>query len=149
MENVYYVMHPTLGVTAVVHAPSTEKARTTFLDWLERNNHIRREDRHAYRRNMVAERLEDEHTPSDVVLHYGYQDTGPTRYSVGDRPATFRDDASAEEVLAEERAWFDAEKLAREPEVLEEPEVEERGGLRQEAGRRMPIQDVMLRGFVE
>jgi len=77
MENVsYFVMHPSLGVTAEVSAPTTEKARTTFLDWLERNNYISRSHRQAYRKNMVAERMEDAGAVrTDVSLHYGYRDS--------------------------------------------------------------------------
>ena len=33
----YYVTHPNVDFSATVKAPSTDKARTTFLDYLERS----------------------------------------------------------------------------------------------------------------
>lgn len=76
----YYVTHPNLGISAVVDAPATEKARTTFLDWLERTGQITRGDRQRWRRNMVAERLEDPgEVMADVELHYGYEEAGGYR----------------------------------------------------------------------
>ncbi|MHA2069460.1 MAG: hypothetical protein ACXABY_34290, partial [Candidatus Thorarchaeota archaeon] len=72
---IYYVTHPNLQVSALVHAPATEKARTTFLDYLERRSEIPRADRQAWRRNMVAERMEDPYdVQADVELHYGYEE---------------------------------------------------------------------------
>jgi len=69
-----------MGIRAVVYAPSTEKARTTFLDWLERTERIPRGDRHRWRRNMIAERLEyPEEVESDITLQYryGYEEVAP------------------------------------------------------------------------
>ena len=80
MTSVYWVEHPNMGVRAVVYAPSTEKARTTFLDWLERTERIPRGDRHRWRRNMIAERLEyPEEVESDITLQYryGYEEVAP------------------------------------------------------------------------
>jgi len=37
---IYYVIHPNLEIKATVDAPSTEKARTVFLDYLERQGKI-------------------------------------------------------------------------------------------------------------
>jgi len=74
----YWVTHPNLGISAKVDAPATDKARTVFLDWLERNGHIQRSDRQYWRRNMVAERMEyPEDVAADVELHYGYEESGP------------------------------------------------------------------------
>jgi hypothetical protein len=132
----YYVMHPALGVTAVVHAPSTEKARTTFLDWLERNGHMKRMDRQQLRKNMVAKRLEDSNVQSDVILHYGYQDVGahyPT--GPGGTPTTY---GSFEEAVGE--PWEEDMPTPRQLAPLELPEVEKEEP-------RMPIQKIMLRGF--
>jgi len=62
-----------MDVSATVDAPTTEKARTTFLDYLERGGKIRRRDRQAWRKNMVAERLRDGNEVfSDVRLDYDY-----------------------------------------------------------------------------
>ncbi len=77
---VYYVTHPNLNERAKVYAPSTEKARTTFLDYLERNGLIDRGNRHTFRTNMVAERLEDpEAAWVPLELHYGYEEDGSYR----------------------------------------------------------------------
>lgn len=73
----YYTTHPNLSVTALVDAPTTEKARTTFLDYLERRNLISRADRSYWRKNMVAERMDDPRdVQADVELYYGYQEGG-------------------------------------------------------------------------
>ena len=56
----YYVMSPLVeGVTALISAPSTEKARTTFLDYLERTGYIRRSQRQSYRHKIIAEKVDD------------------------------------------------------------------------------------------
>jgi len=72
----YYVTHPNLGFSATIEAPSTEKARTVFLDYLERQGRVLRSSRQELRRNMVADRVAD---PSeifaDVNLAYGYEET--------------------------------------------------------------------------
>ena len=74
---VYYVTHPNLGITALIHAPATEKARTTFLDYLERQGQISRADRQHWRRNMIAEKMEDPYdVTADVELYYGYEESG-------------------------------------------------------------------------
>jgi hypothetical protein len=73
-ETSYYVTHPNLAQTALVHAPSTDKARTVFLDWLERNFIISRSDRQKWRRNMVAAKMEDPvEVGAEVELWYGYE----------------------------------------------------------------------------
>ena len=127
----YFVMHPYMDKTAVVYAPSTEKARTTFLDWLERNGLIQRRHRQAYRRDMVTKRLEDPNVPADVELHYGYAEVAiPQEYRLG-RPEIHEIPIRLEEPQVEEI-----------PIGFEEPEVEEIP-----RPRRMPIQEVMLRGF--
>lgn len=73
----YYTTHPNLSVTALIDAPSTEKARTTFLDYLERRNLISRADRQYWRKNMITKRMEDPRDlQADVELNYGYQEGG-------------------------------------------------------------------------
>lgn len=100
--SVYYVTHPNLGVSAVVHAPATEKARTTFLDFMERQGRISRADRHYWRRNMVAERLEyPEDIQSDIELHYGYEET--------QQPPLI--DPSKYQAVSEEQIEFDPEAM--------------------------------------
>lgn len=74
----YFVTHPNMSVNALVDAPSTEKARTTFLDYLERRNLINRADRHYWRKNMIAERVDPADIDSDVTLVYGYEEGAGT-----------------------------------------------------------------------
>ena len=72
---IYYVTHPNINISAKVEAPATEKARTTFLDYLERQGTINRADRQYWRRNMVAEKLDSpEDAFADLELYYGYQE---------------------------------------------------------------------------
>ena len=69
----YYVTHPNMDFSATVKAPSTDKARTTFLDYLERSGKAYRKDRQLIRRNTVADRIEfPEEVDSDVSLSYNY-----------------------------------------------------------------------------
>ena len=71
----YYVTHPSLGFTSVVDAPSTEKARTTYLDYLERQGRVPRNERQHLRRNMVASRILDPgEVTADINLAYGYEE---------------------------------------------------------------------------
>ena len=152
MENAYYVTHPRIDKTAVVYAPATEKARTTFLDWLERKGFIRRAQRHLFRRDMVAEGIEDPNVPSDVVLNYGYEEGPSVRYTMegvlGEQPTTRGEPTEVQE--------YDEALGMGEPEVhdipveFEEPEVQEKfTPLEQPKTGRMPIQQVMLRGYRE
>ena len=82
---VYYVTHPNLDFSAKVDASSTEKARTVFLDYLERSGAISRRQRQSVRRNMVAKRLERPETvDADIELSYAYgAEEGPT-YRLGE-----------------------------------------------------------------
>ena len=73
----YYVTHPLVGVTATVYAPSSEKARTTYLDFLERSGRIRRNVRKLLRSNLVAQHLDaGTSVPTDVTLNYTYSSQG-------------------------------------------------------------------------
>jgi hypothetical protein len=70
--SVYYVTHPNIDISAKVTAPSTEKARTVFLDYLERVGKLRRSMRGRLRENMVAEKLQDPFgVEADMELAYG------------------------------------------------------------------------------
>jgi len=80
----YYVTHPNLDISATIEAPTTEKSRTTFLDYLERQGIILRGQRNLLRENMVAERLNSpESVLSDIELHYGLVSRGDTYQDVG------------------------------------------------------------------
>jgi len=71
----YYVTHPNIDFSATVKAPSTDKARTAFLDYLERTGKASRKYRQDIRRNTVAERIEfPEEVDTDVKLYYNYTD---------------------------------------------------------------------------
>ena len=135
MDNAYYLTHPRIDKTAVVYAPTTEKARTTFLDWLERNNLISRSHRNYFRRDMIAERLEDPSVPADVELHYGYDGIPQTSevYRMGPEPGEIQ--PWSPDCMGEGDELVD--------EFMKEKEMEEE----EPKLGRMPIQDVMLRGY--
>lgn len=152
MENAYYVTHPRIDKTAVVFAPATEKARTTFLDWLERNGLIRRAQRHLFRRDMIAERIEDPNVPADVELHYGYEESPSARYTMegvlGEQPTTRGEPTEVQEY--DEALGMGESEVHDIPVEFEEPEVQEEfTPLEQSKTSRMPIQKVMLRGYGE
>lgn len=140
--NAYYVTHPYIKRIAVVHAPTTEKARTTFLDWLERGGLLPRARRQAYRRDMIAEKLEDPNVPSDVELYYEYGEAPLVPAPPSGEP---------EEVLRLGGEMVEA-PIRREEEVWEGDEHEIGDYLkpteefREEEPRRMPIQEISLGG---
>jgi len=75
MENSYLVVNPQVpGVTALVHAPSTEKGRTTFLDWLERTKGISRALRGQLRATTITKKIDGDSEGIDysIELDYGY-----------------------------------------------------------------------------
>ncbi len=145
---VYFVTHPNLDVTALVHAPSTEKARTTFLDYLERTGRISRAGRQYWRRNMVAEKMEDPYdVTADVELYYGYESPGVP-------------EVPYEEFRPRREVWesFPDAEIPEEPlDLSYVPEVEQHelvrrsiGEVAKETPRRLsPIQKLALRGYVE
>ena len=70
----YSVSHPQLDITATVNAPSSEKARTTFLDYLERTGKVKRSQRQLIRRAMATKRIEEGGEGySDLELNYEYE----------------------------------------------------------------------------
>ena len=151
METVYYVTHPEIRRTAVVFAPSTAKARTTFLDWLERNGMIRRGDRQAVRRNLIAERMEDSNVPSDVQLYYGYEESPP---NVGfERQSIVEDQPIIEDqplVMQESEPRYSHEEEMEErvPEEYPRPIEQDPRPIEQGPRKRlMPIQKMMLGGM--
>ena len=144
MEIAYYVTHPTWDKSAVVYAPSTEKARTTLLDYLERRGLIHRRNRQAFRKDMIAERLEDPNVPSDIVLHYGYRDATPSKVSLDqmfeDRP--FKESEPTEIKEPDELPDF-REETSLDEELVPPPEL----GIESKP-KMMPVQQVMLKGYV-
>lgn len=119
----YYVTHPNLDFSAKVDAPSTEKARTTFLDYLERNGVISRRRRQYVRENMVAEKLEHPETvDADIELSYGYRAEEGPAYQLGGREEYYeRGEVPPSREMVE--IPLDEEGRAVEPELeVEEPE---------------------------
>lgn len=79
MSNVYYVTHPSIPLTATVDSPTTEKARTTFLDFLERSGTINRRDRRQIRKGIITKLLDpNEPMAVDIALYYGYIASRPS-----------------------------------------------------------------------
>lgn len=71
----YYISHPDFAYNAKVNAPSTDKARTTFLDYLERSGAVNRHHRQAMRRGMATKKLvTKDDVQADVELDYEYAD---------------------------------------------------------------------------
>jgi len=125
---VYYVTHPNVDFSATVYAPSTEKARTVFLDYLEREQAIPRAYRGYLRKDMVAERISDPYSIlSDVELHYGYaKEPEASRYTLEQPTEGEEPEPSFEE--------------------MGHPLVEE---VPPEKPKRIPIQELSLGGSLE
>jgi len=66
----YYVASTELEKTAEVEAPSPRKARTTFLDYLERGDEIDRNQRQMLRETMLTKKVRAGSTGADVSLDY-------------------------------------------------------------------------------
>jgi len=134
----YYVTHPSISLTALVKAPTTEKARTAFLDYLERSGMIARRSRQFYRENMIAERMnEDLPVRADIELSYGYVGSETDRYYDAE-PVRFP--AYGESHYEEPQHEELGEGGSNEEEPFAEPE----------RGRRMsPIQQAATRGFIK
>ena len=122
----YYVAHPNLDFSATVKAPSTDKARTTYLDFLERSGRMNRKDRQSLRRNLIADRIEfPEEVDTDVRLNYDYTgDNGESNIiQVGRDGSVDVGGVEASEAPEEEDYYGDEE----EPELEMEPEPTSRG----------------------
>ena len=107
-ERGYLVVNPQVqGVTALVHAPSTEKARTTYLDWLERNKGVSRSLRGQLRATTITKRLDGEGDNVDytVELDYGYENPQshphflPSEGSVGQTQVSMPTELPSPEML--------------------------------------------------
>lgn len=84
----YYVKHPNIQQDAKVEAPTSEKARTEFLDFLERHGSINRRDRQSIRRNLASERLRDpDFVEAQVNLDYGHSISSMPPLQVGFEPS--------------------------------------------------------------
>jgi hypothetical protein len=146
--NVYFVTHPNIDLSAKVTAPSTEKARTVFLDYLERVGKLRRSMRGRLRENMVAEKMRDAFSvDADMELAYG----GVGAQGYGEPVSKFDEVLEQVEVprrndtvYKEPREW----PPRQEPEPMAEPEM---GPMPQQEPEQMPlsrIAQVSLGGYV-
>jgi len=138
----YYVTHPNLDLSATVSAPTTDKARTTFLDFMERTGRASRKVRQQLRRNLVAERISaPEEVNADVHLKYNYVDgeeLGGERIQVAYAPPE-------EEELEEGEFELGGEEPEEEEGEEEGEEVEEIEGETEEVGASMsPIARLSL-----
>ena len=152
---VYYVTHPNLEASAKVDAPSTEKARTTFLDFLERQGYINRADRQYWRRNMVAERLESpEDAMADIELSYGYEELHPrrTQEALLEGEVPYRSQAEIlEHRYPEEKAGYgeseEAYREEEEPQQLTRTDIGEVAKEDSKSQKMSPIAQAALRGY--
>jgi len=131
----YYVTYPNMDISAVVTAPSTDKARTTFLDWLERTGRMSRKNRQRLRRDLVAERLEfPEEVDADVRLNYQYDGVEEQEYEpiqvarelppeFEERPLEGLEEREPTEMWGkDEEEGIEVEGIEVEPEIASEPE---------------------------
>jgi len=138
----YYVTHPNMNFSATIEAPSTEKARTTYLDYLERQGMLSRSRRQELRRNMVADRVMDPgEVQADISLSYGYEETrfAPVEreeLQLGDRMVEIPIEPRREPVYEEEPEEYLGPVEREQPvERPEEPRV------------FSPIQQISLGGY--
>ena len=116
----YYVTHPNMDFSATVKAPSTDKARTTFLDYLERSGKAYRKDRQQIRRNTLAERIEfPEEVDADVALSYNY--TGENGEEEQVIQVGYGQTLDGEEPIADEGYGREPTEEPYEPEPAPEP----------------------------
>lgn len=139
--SIYWVTHPNIDVSATVYAPSTEKARTVFLDYLERSSQISRPQRGPLRVDMVAEKIRDPYAiTSDVELHYGEPSREGEEPTVALGETSFEEDA---EMFPEERASIGrGQPSGRELEVFTQQAYEETGIDLRPKTREMPIKEI-------
>ena len=154
--SVYYVTHPNIDFSATVRAPTTEKARTVFLDYLERQGAIGRTHRGYFREDMVAEKISSpESVRSDIELDYGYQTKEVPWFLGGGRseeeeprgvPVPGRILPTTEERLEIDRGLQESEReFPRSHGLGLEEEEEEKEEQQPKLG--MPIQQIATRGF--
>jgi len=117
--SVYYVSHPEFALKAKVDAPSTDKARTTYLDYMERTGVVPRTSRQEIRRGIATKRLGD---PSeflaDIELDYGYGDIG----QMGSIPQLSEGpQAAVPEFLPQEQEQAQPEPMQAYPQIKRSP----------------------------
>ena len=117
--SIYYVTRPGLKIDALVDAPSTEKARTAFLDYLERSRGISRSNRGKFRINMIAEKMEDPYSAqAQITLRYGGgYEPEPVRMPLGEQRGLY----DREEQQYEEGPAYEEEPVYQEPTVMRSP----------------------------
>jgi len=120
----YLTFIPGFSINAEVEAPDTKHARTTFLDYLQRNNYIGWDQRQIYRKKIKTGRVEPGEVSTTIQLVYDMQEGPPPMIVAG--PTAAASPYAAEEEDFEEKydsaasftthpAKSDLGKLAAEP----------------------------------
>jgi len=120
----YLTFIPGFSINAEVDAPDTKHARTTFLDYLQRNNYIGWDQRQIYRKKIKTDRVEPGEVSTTIQLVYDMQEGPPPMVVAG--PTAAASPYAAEEEDFEEKydstssftthpAKADLGKLASEP----------------------------------
>lgn len=69
----YYVVSQDFGVAANVDAPDKRKARTTFLDYMQRHNYISWSQRQSLKPRLMLDKVVKGTYPTDIELEYASQ----------------------------------------------------------------------------
>jgi hypothetical protein len=107
----YYITHPDIPVKASVEAPTTEKARTVYLDYLERHRIVRRSQRQSLRPLMILKRMDSrDEILTDITLSYGMINDAPP-------PPTYIDatNVGVQEVISEPQTIVEQAPVAPAP----------------------------------
>lgn len=67
---VYFTYHPEVGLQAQITAPTTRKARTTYLDYLYRNDLIPWRGRQEIKKSIIVDQITAGEVPVDLELTY-------------------------------------------------------------------------------
>lgn len=85
---VYFAYHPEVGIQAQVTAPTTRKARTSYMDYLTRNELVPWRGRQEFRKSIILDQIDPGSTPVDVEINYRPGDQ-PSVGMVGEDQADF------------------------------------------------------------
>ena len=105
----YLTFIPGFEINAEVDAPSTKQARTSYLDYLQRNNYIGWDQRQAYRKKVKTDRMEPGERATTIQLDYDMQEGPPPMLIGTERPSdTIQDE-------------YEDEYVERAPQLQEQP----------------------------
>jgi len=82
----YLTFIPGFKINAEINAPSTKQARTSYLDYLQRNNYIGWDQRQAYRKKVKTDRMEPGEIATTIQLDYDMQEGPPPILLGQERP---------------------------------------------------------------